>query len=159
MGSARSKEAVTDQQSVRDRMQTRAREQSGDERGPYLTPQWLDHSFVLPAADEYAEPSLPSPRGELPVPTRAIDEAVPVFERPATPDIDFVAVVRRADIVRRARIVTAAALLVALVAAVVFQVTSQPVVAALAVLAVVVTLGAAATRVLLTRAPVPYLDA
>jgi hypothetical protein len=93
------------------------------------------------------------------VPTRAIDEAVPVFERPATPDIDFVAVVRRADIVRRARIVTAAALLVALVAAVVFQVTSQPVVAALAVLAVVVTLGAAATRVLLNRAPVPYLDA
>ena len=159
MGSARNREAVTDQQSVRDRMQARAREQTGDERGPYLTPQWLDHSFVLPAADESGEVALPSPRGGSPVPTRATEEAVPVFERPATPDIDFVAVVRRADIARQARIVTAVALLAALVAAVVFQVTSQPVAAALVVLAAVVTLGAAATRLVLNRAPVPYLDA
>jgi hypothetical protein len=158
MDRARSKEAVTDQQSVRDRMQARAREQTG-EGGPFLTPEWLDHSFVLPAAVEDGGVSLPSPRGESPVSAEKAVEETPAFERPATPEIDFVAVMRRADIGRRARIVTAVALVAALLAAVVFQVTGQPAVAAVALLAVVVTLGAAATRVVLNRAPVPYRQA
>jgi hypothetical protein len=155
---ARGKETVADQQSVRDRMQTRAREQTGGERGPYLTPQWLDHSFVLPAEVEAEGIALPSPRGESPVATTTLQAEVPVFERPATPDIDFAAVVRRADVARRARIVTAGALVLALVAAVVFELTSQPLAAVVAVLAVVVTVGAVATRVVLNRAPVPYLE-
>ena len=64
MDRAGSKDAVADQQSVRDRMRSRAREQTGGERGPYLTPQWLDHSFVLPAASEPGDVAVPSPRGE-----------------------------------------------------------------------------------------------
>jgi hypothetical protein len=160
MDRARSKEAVADQQSVRDRMRARAREQTGAEHGPYLTPEWLDHSFVLPAAVEAGGVSLPSPRGESPVAVETLDQEAPaaVFERPASPEIDFVAVMRRADIGRRARIVTAVALVAALVAAVVFQVTGQSAVAAIAILAVAVTLGAAATRVVLNRAPVPYRE-
>jgi hypothetical protein len=152
MDLARNNEAVTDQQSVRDRMRARARKQTG-ERGPFLTPEWLDHSFVLPAAVEGERISLPSPRGGSPT---SAEEEAPVFERPASPEIDFVTVMRRADIGRRARIVTAVALVAALVAVVIFQVTSQPAVAAIAILAVAVTLGAAATRVVLNRAPVPY---
>jgi hypothetical protein len=155
MDQARSKEAVTYQQSVRDRMRARAREQTG-ERGPFLTPEWLDHSFVLPAAVEGGGISLPSPRGESPTSVEAAEEETPVFERPASPEIDFVTVMRRADVGRRARIVTAVALVAALVAAVAFQVTGQPVVAAVAILAIAVTLGAVATRLVLNRAPVPY---
>jgi hypothetical protein len=158
MDRARGREAVAEQQSLRDRLQARAREQTGDERGPYLTPQWLDHSFVLPAQGEGAGVTLPSPRGEYPATSGSKEHDVPVFERAATPDIDFAAVVRRADTARRARMVTAVALLAALVAAVAFQLTSQPVVGVLAVVAVVVTLAATATRVSLRRAPVPYLD-
>ena len=86
------------------------------------------------------------------------DQEVPVFERPASPEIDFVAVVHRADVGRRARIVTAVALVLTLVAAVVFQVTGQPAAAVIAIVAAVVTVGAAAWRVVLNRAPVPYLE-
>jgi hypothetical protein len=156
MDLARNNEAVTDPQSVRDRMRAHARKQTG-ERGPFLTPEWLDHSFVLPAVVDGGGISLPSPRAASPVSVEAAEEETRAFERPASPEIDFVTVMRRADIGRRARIVTAVALVAALVAAVVFQVTGQPVVAAVAVLAVAVTLGAAATRVVLNRAPVPYI--
>ncbi len=158
MDRAGSRDAVADQQSVRDRMRTRAREQTGGERGPYLTPQWLDHSFVLPAAPERGEVALPSPRGESPAPAASPRPAEPVYERPASPEIDFGAVMRRADTGRRARIVTAVALVLTLVAAIVFQVTGQPAAAGIALVAAVVALGAAGWRMVLNRAPVPYLE-
>lgn len=158
MDRAWSKDAVADQRSVRDRMRARAREQTGGERGPYLTPEWLDHSFVLPAKAAPGTIALPSPRGETPVEARPAPPAEPAFERPPSPEIDFVAVVRRADLGRRARIVTGIALVVALVAVVLFQVTAQPFAAAVALVASVVTVAAAISRIVLNRAPVPYLE-
>src|SRR4051812_29866707 len=98
--------AVANGLSVRDRMRARAREQSQSERGPFLTPEWLDHSFVLPVSRS-AEVTLPSPRTGAPAP-------LPVFERPPSPEVDFAAVVRRSDAGRRARIATAAGLTLAL---------------------------------------------
>src|ERR1700712_3599029 len=67
MDRAGSKDAATDQRSVRDRMRARAREQTGGERGPYLTPEWLDHSFVLPAKADPGTGAPPSPPGESPL--------------------------------------------------------------------------------------------
>ncbi len=154
--------AVSDELSVRERMRSRARQHSRDQRGPYLTPAWLDHSFVLPAsavapasADSVESgPSLPAPRAGTP----ATAVAVPVFERPTSAEVDFAAVVRRSDTGRRAKLATAAGLVLALVGVVVFQLTAQPVAAACAILAGLVTMGAAAVRILIARAPVPYLE-
>ena len=148
--------AVSDETSARDRMRTRARERSRDQRGPFLTPTWLDHSFVLPTSAPAGENAvdLPAPRAGRP----ATPAPVPVFDRPRSPEVDFAAVVRRCDTGRRARLTTAAGLMLALVAVVVFQLTSQPAAAACAILAALLTLGSAAVRIFLGRAPVPYLE-
>jgi hypothetical protein len=148
---------VVDGADARERMRDRARARSQAERGPYLTPAWLDQSFVLPAGPRdggEAEVVLPAPRAAI------LNHApAPVFERPAAPEVDFATVVRRADAGRRARITTAAGLLLALVAVLVFQVSGEPAAAVCAVVAAVVTIAAASVRVVLGRAPVPYLGA
>lgn len=147
--------ATIDQARMRQLMQTEARSQTRPKR-QFQTPEWVDHSFVLP--DQQTPTSMvagshhvvPSPRVVTPDP-------LPPFERPATADVDFAAVVRRADVGRRARLLTTAALLVAVLAIVVFQVTAAPVAAVCAILAAIVAIGGSATRVVLNRAPVPYL--
>ncbi len=147
-------DALAAEQSVREEMRARAREQSST--GPYVTPTWLDHTFVLPDQETPPVRAAHSEAVALPRPRAAITPEVPVFERPATPEVDFAAVMRRADLGRRARVVTAAGLVLAVLAVVVFQLSGQPAVAVVAVLAALVSLAAAVTRVVLSRAAVPY---
>ena len=145
-----------DQAQLRALMQTQAREQARPERRQYRTPGWLDHSFVLHddqtparvAASSHA--LLPKPRAKAPDP-------LPYFDRPVSPEVDFAAVVRRADIGCRARIATIIGLVLALVAVVLFQLTGSIALAAATILFALVTLGASVVRMVLNRAPVPYL--
>jgi hypothetical protein len=146
-----------DQALLRELMQTQAREQSRPARRQYRTPGWLEHSFVLPddltptRVAAASHPLLPKPRAKAPDP-------LPVYDRPLTPEVDFAALVRRADVGRRARIATIVGLVLAFVAMVAFQVTGSEAAAACAILLALVTLGAAAVRVVVNRAPVPYLQ-
>lgn len=145
-----------DQAQLRELMQTQAREQSRPAGRQFRTPGWLDHSFVLPddqtptRVAAASHPLLPKPRAKAPDP-------LPVFDRPSTPEVDFATAVRRADVARRARIATIAGLVLAFVAMVLFQVTGSVALAACAILFALVTLGAATVRMVLNRAPVPYL--
>ena len=144
-----------DQAQLRELMQTQAREQTRPRR-QYRTPGWLDHSFVLPddqtptRVAAASQPLLPKPRAKAPDPLR-------IFDRPPTPEVDFAAVVRRADVGRRARIATIVGLVLALAAVVVFQLTGTVASAAFAIAFALVTLGAAAVRIVTNRAPVPLL--
>jgi hypothetical protein len=148
--------APVDQAQLRALMQTQAREKARPERRQYRTPGWLDHSFVLPDEQTPARvaaashPLLPKPRAKAPDP-------LPYFDRPPSPEVDFAAVVRRADLGRRARIATIVGLVLALVTVVLFQLTGSMASAAGAILFALVTLGAATVRMVLNRAPVPYL--
>ena len=146
-----------DQAQLRELMQTQARAQVPP-RERYRTPEWVDHSFVLPD-DQTPTRVAAASHHPVPRPRAKAPDPLPAFERPSSPEIDFAAVVRRADLGRRARIATIAGLLLALVAVVVFQLTGGVAPAVLAILFALVTLAAAAVRIVLNRAPVPYLEA
>lgn len=147
-----------DQAQLRELMQTQAREQTRPARGRYRTPEWVDHSFVLPDDQTPARVAAAS-HHPVPRPRAKAPDPLPAFERPSSPEIDYAAVVHRADVGRRARIATIVGLLLALVAVVAFQVTGSVATAVVAILFALVTLAAAGVRIVLNRAPVPYLQA
>ena len=75
--------------------------------GGFETPQWLDHSFVLPLTqpEVMAVPSQSVPHHddyEAELVELRRSEPAPVFVRPPTPEIDFARVIRRADLSRTA---------------------------------------------------------
>ena len=144
---------------ARDRMRAEAREQSRRGRSRYRTPAWLDRTFVLPDHDTPPVRAAHSEAVALPRPRAEAAPDVPEFQRPATPDVDFGALMRRADLGRRARVVTVAGLVLAVLAVVVFQLTAQPLAAVVAVVAALGALAATGVRLVLNRAPVPYRSA
>lgn len=148
--------APVDQAQLRELMQTQARAQTRAERGRFQTPTWLEHSFVLP--DEQTPPRVAAASHHLPRPRAKAPDPLPPFDRPPSPEVDFAALVRRADLGRRARMATIVGLVVALVGAIAFQLTGAVAPAACAILFAVVTLAAACVRMVLERAPVPYLQ-
>lgn len=139
----------------------------------YETPEWLDHSFVLPLtrpedADVTPEPTPRAPQGlpsqtwprhdDVAAPEEAAPPLVPEsFVRPETPEIDFVRVVRRSDLSRTAARVAWLTLVLSGVALVAYLVTGANL--ALGVLAafVVASIGAGVLGARLERAPVPLL--
>ncbi|MBV9832233.1 MAG: hypothetical protein JOZ82_11625 [Marmoricola sp.] len=152
-------ETLAGETAARDRMRAEAREQSRRGRGRYLTPEWLDHTFVLPDHETPPVRAAHSEAVALPRPRAERAPETPAFQRPATPEVDFAVLMRRADRARRARLATVAALALAVLAVVVFQVTAQPVAAVVAVVAALVALAAVCVRLVLDRAPVPYRSA
>jgi hypothetical protein len=156
-GRATNGNVALDQAQLRELMQTQAREQSRPARRQYQTPEWVDHSFVLPDEQTPARVAAAS-HHPVPRPRAKAPDPLPVFDRPVTPEVDFAAVVRRADLGRRARVTTIVGLLLAFVGVIAFQVSGAAVAAACAILFAVVTLAAVTVRLVLGRAAVPYLQ-
>jgi hypothetical protein len=147
---------LVDQAQLRELMQTQARAQTRAERARFQTPAWLERSFVLP--DDQTPTRVAAASHHLPRPRAKAPDPLPPFERPPSPEVDFAALVRRADLGRRARVATIVGLVVALLGAIVFQLTGAVAPAACAIVFALVTLAAAGTRIVLGRAPVPYLQ-
>lgn len=153
----------------RERMRTAARglRVTPPQPDAYQTPQWLDRSFVLPLTepDMTDVPSQSVPHHDDfragPVETPAVEpgaEPAPVFVRPATPDIDFARVIRRADLSRSTTRTAMAATALTGLLLIGYLLTSSPVVAGMAISFALVALGAVAVRVRLATAPIPHLD-
>ncbi len=148
--------APVDQAQLRELMQTQARVQTRAERARFRTPAWLEQSFVLP--DDQTPTRVVAASHHLPKPRAKAPDPLPPFDRPSSPEVDFAALVRRADVGRRARIATIVGLVVALLAAIAFQLTGALAPAVCAIAFAVVTLVSAGVRIVLERAPVPYLQ-
>jgi len=125
----------------------------------YETPAWLERSFVLPvqptpesAAPESAAPDNPAPRH---VPAREWPE----FVRPPSEEIDFAAVVRRADAYRLARRTALFALALTTLILGVIVLTGSTAVLPLVVVSAAGVLVSGTVLVVLSHAPLPHLDA
>ncbi|MET0838031.1 MAG: hypothetical protein ABWY19_04565 [Marmoricola sp.] len=139
----------------------------------FRTPTWLERSFVLPLTepepiDGVADVPTPRPRQHR-VPQQRPQQMSaqsspgdlhrdPVFVRPPSDDIDFSAVIRRADRSRWALRTAWVSTGVAGVLLILFLLTSVPAIAALAALGAVVSVSATVVRLQLARAPVPRVQ-
>ena len=92
----------------------------------------------------------PSPAGNL--------QASPAFVRPPSDDIDFGAVIRRADRSRSALRTAWVSTSVAGLVLIAFLLTTVPALAVLAAVCAVVAVGATVVRMRLMRAPVPRMN-
>jgi hypothetical protein len=137
----------------------------------YETPQWLDRSFVLPLTEPEVSdvPSQSAPhhddyRAGLVEPATVEPdvgpevEAVPVFVRPATPEIDFARVIRRADLSRSATRTAMASTAITGLVLIGYLLSSSPVVLGMAISFALVAIGAVGVRLRLATAPIPHLD-
>ena len=143
-------------------------------RGPsperYQTPVWLERSFVLPVRDGAPRlahapiperiglddlPDQPTPRHEQLLTPRPAPKPLSEFVRPPSPEIDFAAVVRRADTVRLARALVLIATCLGLVAGVVWALTSSEVALPLALGCALAGGLAGVQAIRLSRAPLP----
>jgi hypothetical protein len=125
----------------------------------YVTPAWLDRSFVLPVSGPREEDRGPDNRPGTGTGTGTLLAEAPRFERPPSPQVDFAAMVRRADACRRGHRTALLAFLVALLAVVSSVVASSSVAAPLAVAATIVGVASALWAQGLTRAPVVVREA
>ncbi len=133
----------------------------------YQTPEWLDRSFVLPltvpVVNGLPSQSVPhhdddeAPVVETPAAAPESHDA-PAFVRPATPEIDFAKVIRRADLSRTATRTTIGATGITGLVLIGYLLTSSPVVLGMALSFALVALVAAAIRIRLATAGIPHLD-
>lgn len=126
--------------------------------GRFLTPAWLERSFVLPlmtpeATDERAD--IPAQRRVAGPVEPPEESSVAEFARPSHQDIDFARVVRRADLCRMVTRLHWIATGLAGVALVLFLLLSSVLLLGLVLVLALVAVAAFAARVSLNRAPVP----
>lgn len=136
---------------------------SSPEAEGYLTPQWLDRSFVLPLTrpETTDVPSQPTPHHddfdsfpEEPLATSTGSS----FVRPPTADIDFSRVIRRSDLSRTASRTTIAASGIAGLTLVLYLLTMSMLVLVLAIVFGVVALLALLVRIRLAAMPIRPSD-
>ncbi len=133
----------------------------------FQTPEWLERSFVLPLTvpEVTGLPNQSVPHhddheaalAETPAVEPEVDPA-PVFVRPATPEIDFAKVIRRADLGRTATRTAMGATAVTGLVLIGYLLTSSPVVLGMAISFGLVAAVAAAVRIRLSTAGIPHLD-
>ena len=143
----------------------------------YQTPEWLERSFVLPLTQPEASdvPSQPVPRHDddperLPEarvkPVEHLEETTfgptlaprASFVRPASDEIDFARVIRRADLCRSVTRLHWVATGLAGLALIAYLLLASVWVLDLVLVFALVALGAFAVRFRLNRAPVPRLQ-
>jgi hypothetical protein len=142
---------------------SRARRSSSREL--FETPEWLDHSFVLPLTrpEVTAMPAQPLPdHDDLGDSGDLVDGAhddSPCFVRPPSKEVDFARVIKRAEGERLAGRAAAVSTGVTGLAVIGYLITgATPVLVVLLVAAVVSILALVLGR-LLSAAPIPHLDA
>lgn len=137
----------------------------------YVTPAWLDQSFVLPLtepdADDLADatdvPHQNTPHHDdetAPASTGAVApqaRPAPAFTRPPTPEIDFARVIRRSDLRRTTTRTSVAATGLAGLVLIAYLLALQPVVLGMAIVLGLVAITAGAVSARLALAPVPHL--
>lgn len=152
--------------SRRKRLRAEARGLPATEPDGFQTPQWLDHSFVLPlTAPEVSDvPSQSVPHHDD-FESRSdgsadpASAAGPAFVRPPTKSIDFARVIRRADLSRAAtRTALASTSVAGLLLLLAYLLSLSAVVLGMAISFGLVALVATAVRVRLATAPIPHLD-
>jgi hypothetical protein len=154
----------------RKRMQSHARglrRGASPESDRFQTPEWLDHSFVLPLRrpevtdvpsqsvpdhDRFTEPRLQ----ESPAAGTGT-EPTPAFVRPPSRDIDFARVIKRSDRSRAATRTAAASSAIACLTLIAFLLTSSPIFLSLTVLAAAAGLVGLVVRLLLSSAAIPHV--
>lgn len=152
------------------RAQARGRRPAGPpDPDVFLTPQWLERSFVLPLTEPEATevPTQPVPhhddyeRPAEPVTTPApefADEPAPTFVRPPTKEIDFARVIKRSDASRTAFRTALAAGAVAGLVMILFLLLGSAIVLGMAISFGLIAVVALGVRIRLATAPVPHLD-
>ena len=156
----------------RARAQSLARRALAPQPGRFETPEWLDRSFVLPLTSPeavtpatQATPAMPA--RSLPTQSRPHHDdlaattprpAPTAFVRPATPEIDFALVVRRADLARsHSRVARTSASLSGL-SLVGFLLVTTPWLLACSAVLLIVAVAALVAQVRVARLPLPHLD-
>jgi hypothetical protein len=133
----------------------------------FETPEWLDHSFVLPLTEPEVSdvPSQSVPHHDdfraphpAEVSTPETGTAARAFVRPPTPEIDFARVIRRSDLSRTASRAILGATGLAGLSLIAFLLTSSQILLGMAIAFIVVTLVAAGVRLRLATASIPHLD-
>ena len=152
----------------RKRMRATARGQrvASPRADEYQTPQWLDRSFVLPLSPPEVNgvPSQSVPHhddydtGAVGATAEPETDPAPPFVRPASPEIDFAKVIRRADLSRSATRTAMGATAVTGLVLIAYLLTSSPVVLGMTMSFGLVALVAIAVRIRLATAPIPHLD-
>ena len=132
----------------------------------FRTPEWLEHSFVLPVHGERPAggaarglvPEQPRPAHESLISLPAPETEVPGdFVRPAAPAIDFASVVRRTDATRQAQLLLLVSLAVCVLASGGYLVTRSALTGELAVGGVLAAAIAGVWLWSLRRAPIPHV--
>ncbi len=144
---------------------------SGSAPEQFETPAWLEQSFVLPLEDQEvsAVPNQSVPHHDDPStggrgepqsvdPEEAAMTAVPGFQRPATPEIDFARVIRRSDVSRRASRVALYSGGFAALALMVFLIFGTTAAVVTATVLGVVTLVSVGVRLRMRTAPIPHVQ-
>ena len=129
----------------------------------FETPEWLERSFVLPLTEPEVTdvPSQPVPRhddvpeGDLEAVSATAPVRSPGFVRPPAEEIDFAAVVRRADRCRTATRTAMGATAIAGLALIAYLLSGSPVVLVLAIACALAAAVALGLRLRLGRARVP----
>lgn len=153
----------------RARAQSLARRAMAPQAGRFETPEWLERSFVLPLTEPETVATSSTTR---PLPTQVrprhddLDATVrpaarpelSAFLRPATPQIDFALVVRRADLARaHSRVARTSASLCGL-SLVGFLLVAAPWLLAVSAVLLIAAGAALVAQVRLASLPLPHLD-
>ena len=158
----------------RERMRATARGQRSAPPKPdeYETPQWLERSFVLPLSppemnelpsqsvphhDDYEAQLAQAPIAKPHAAEPTVDPT-PTFVRPATPEIDFARVIRRADLSRSATRLAITSTGITGLVLIAYLLTSSPVVLGMAISFALVAIVSVAVRLRLASAGIPHLD-
>ena len=140
----------------------------GPDAEHFRTPDWLEHSFVLPVHSDHPAEDVAAHRGlvpEQPGPEHESLISLPVpeievagdYARPASPEIDFASVVRRTDATRNAQLLLLVSLAVSVLAAGGYLVTRSAPTLDLAVGGLLAAAIAGVWLSSLRRAPIPHV--
>lgn len=141
------------------REDTFARRRAESQR--FETPAWLDHSFVLPV--QPSDPVADASAGGAPAPgapglRHAPPREWPDITRPPSAEVDFAAMVRRADAYRLARRTALFTLALTTFVVGVIVLTGSTAALPLVVVSGAGVLVSGVVLVVLSRAPIPHLD-
>ena len=123
----------------------------------FLTPAWLERSFVLPTQHRPGHDDLPAPAHHSEPGSRHTRMAATQFVRPASPTVDFARLLRRNHLARTARRTALIGFALMLLAVALTLTAASVITLALLGLATTGTLVGTGVAVALRRTDVPHL--